>query len=74
MKSAVVILLLSVSGIEKLELKTHGLNCNEIADAWMEVDIMSKYHGCPPSYIQPKSYTLHSLCRGPGNFHAGRSR
>jgi len=38
MKSAVVILLLSVSGIEKLELKTHGLNCNEIAEAWREVN------------------------------------
>ena len=34
----VVILLLSVSGIEKIELKTHGLHCNEIADAWREVN------------------------------------
>ena len=34
----VIILLLSVSGIEKIELKTHGLNCNEIADAWREVN------------------------------------
>ena len=34
----VIILLLSVSGIERIELKTHGLNCNEIADAWMEVN------------------------------------
>ena len=34
----VIILLLSVSGVEKIELKTNGLNCNEIADAWMEVN------------------------------------
>ena len=38
MKSIVIILLLSVNGIERIELKTHGLNCNEIADAWMEVN------------------------------------
>ncbi len=38
MKSIVIILLLSTSGLEKLELKTNGLNCNEIADAWMEVN------------------------------------
>ena len=38
MKSAVVILLLSVSGVEKLELKTNGLNCTEIAEAWREVN------------------------------------
>ena len=38
MKSIVIILLLSVSGVERIELKTHGLNCNEIADAWMEVN------------------------------------
>jgi hypothetical protein len=38
MKSAVIILLLSVSGVEKLELKTNGLNCNEIAEAWREVN------------------------------------
>ena len=43
MKSAVVILLLSVSGVEKLELKTNGLNCGEIANAWREVN--TTYHG-----------------------------
>ena len=42
MKSAVVILLLSVSGVEKLELKTNGLNCGEIAEAWREVN--TTYH------------------------------
>jgi len=34
----VIILLLSVSGVERIELKTNGLNCGEIADAWMEVN------------------------------------
>ena len=38
MKSVVVILLLSVSGVEKLELKTNGLNCTEVAEAWREVN------------------------------------
>ena len=38
MKSAVIILLLSVSGLEKLELKTRGLNCGEIAEAWRTVN------------------------------------
>ena len=42
MKSIVIILLLSINGIERIELKTHGLNCNEIADAWMEVN--TTYH------------------------------
>ena len=38
MKSAVIILLLSVSGVEKIELKTNGLNCTEVAEAWREVN------------------------------------
>ena len=38
MKSVVIILLLSVSGVEKIELKTKGLNCHEIAEAWREVN------------------------------------
>jgi len=42
MKYIVVILLLSTSGVEKLELKTNGLNCNEIAKVWREVN--TTYH------------------------------
>ena len=38
MKSIVIILLLSVSGVERIELKTNGLNCGEIAKAWREVN------------------------------------
>ena len=34
----VIIFLLSTSGIEKIELKTSGLNCGEIAKAWREVN------------------------------------
>ena len=34
----VIILLLSVSGVEKIELKTNGLNCGELAKAWREVN------------------------------------
>ena len=39
----VIILLLSVSGIEKIELKTNGLNCGELANAWREVN--TTYYG-----------------------------
>ena len=39
----VIILLLSVSGVEKIELKTNGLNCGEIANAWREVN--TTYYG-----------------------------
>ena len=34
----VIILLLSTTGLEKIELKTSGLNCGEIAKAWREVN------------------------------------
>ena len=34
----VIILLLSMSGVEEIELKTNGLNCGEIANAWREVN------------------------------------
>jgi len=34
----VIILLLSVSGVEKIELKTNGPNCTEVAEAWREVN------------------------------------
>ena len=46
MKSIIIILLLSVTGIEKIELKTNGLNCGEIANAWREVN--TTYHGPGP--------------------------
>ncbi len=38
----VIILMLSISGVEEIELKTHGLNCGEIAKAWREVN--TKYY------------------------------
>jgi len=33
-----VILLLSTTGLEEIQLKTNGLNCGEIAEAWREVN------------------------------------
>ena len=42
MKYIEVILLLSTSGIEKFEIKTHGLDCGEMAKAWREVN--TKYY------------------------------
>jgi hypothetical protein len=41
-----IILLLSMSGVEEIKLKTHGLNCGEIAKAWREVN--TTYHGPGP--------------------------
>jgi len=38
MKYVVIILLLSTSGLERIELKTSGLNCGEVAKAWREVN------------------------------------
>jgi len=38
MKYVVIILLLSTSGVERIELKTSDLHCGEIADAWREVN------------------------------------
>ena len=41
----VIILLLSTTGLEKIELKTSGLNCGEIAKAWREVN--TTYYNAP---------------------------
>jgi hypothetical protein len=38
MKYIVIILLLSTSGVERIELKTKESNCGEIAKAWSEVN------------------------------------
>jgi hypothetical protein len=38
MKYIVVVLLLSTSGVERIELKTNEPNCGEIAKAWREVN------------------------------------
>ena len=40
MKYIVVILLLSTSGVERIELKTNESNCGEIAKAWRQVNTM----------------------------------
>jgi hypothetical protein len=44
MKYVVIILLLSTSGVERIELKTNEPNCGEIAKAWREVNT-SYYEG-----------------------------
>jgi len=38
MKYIVIILLLSTSGVERIELKTSEPNCDELAKAWREVN------------------------------------
>ena len=57
MKYIVVILLLSTSGVERIELKTNEPNCGEIAKAWREVN--TTYQGT--RNMDPKqqgNYTL----------------
>ena len=34
----VIILLLSTTGVEEIKLKTHDLNCGDIANMWREVN------------------------------------
>ena len=34
----IIILLLSVSGVEEIKLPTYHLDCGEIATAWMDVN------------------------------------
>jgi len=46
MKYVVIILLLSTSGVERIELKTNEPNCGEIAKAWREVN--TTYQGSGP--------------------------
>jgi|TARA_R110002020_G_scaffold466209_1_gene688606 hypothetical protein len=47
MKYIVIILLLSTSGVERIELKTNESNCGEIAKAWREVN--TTYQGPGPN-------------------------
>ena len=34
----VIIFLLSVSGVEEIKFQTYGLDCSEMAQAWMDVN------------------------------------
>ncbi len=43
MKEYVIILLLSLTGVEEIKFETHGLNCGEMSKAWREVN--TTYHG-----------------------------
>ena len=38
MKEYVIILLLSLTGVEEIKFETHGLDCGEMAKAWREVN------------------------------------
>ena len=39
----IIIFLLSTTGLEEVKLKTNGLNCGEVATAWMDVN--TQYQG-----------------------------
>ena len=38
MKEYVIILLLSLTGVEEIKLNSTGLNCGDLATAWREVN------------------------------------
>ena len=63
MKSIVVILLLSVSGVEKLELKTNGLNCNEIAEAGREVNTTYRDGKNQGNYTKEGKLLIGHICQ-----------
>jgi len=42
MKEYVIILLLSLTGVEEIKLNSKGLNCGELAMAWVNVNM--KYY------------------------------
>jgi len=37
-----IILLLSTTGLEEIKMKSNGVNCGEIANAWREVNTVYK--------------------------------
>ena len=41
----IIILLLTVSGVEEIKFETHGLDCGEIAKVWREVN--TTYYDAP---------------------------
>ena len=53
MKYIVVILLLSTSGVERIELKTNEPNCGEIAKAWREVNTVYREPGLDQGNYTP---------------------
>ena len=63
MKSIVIILLLSTSGLEKLELKTNGLNCNEIAEAWREVNTTYQEGKNQGNYTREGKLFIGHICK-----------
>ena len=45
MKEYVIILLLSLTGVEEIKLNSTGLNCGDLATAWREVN--TRYYDGP---------------------------
>ena len=58
----VIILLLSVSGVEKIELKTQGLNCSEVAEAWREVNTTYREGKNQGNYTKEGKLLIGHIC------------
>ena len=59
-----IILLLSVTGVEEIKFETHGLDCGEMAKAWREVN--TRYHGPGPNqgnYTRDGKLMIGYLCQ-----------
>ena len=64
----IIILLLSITGVEELKFKTHGLDCNEMAMAWTDVNTIyyDMIEGDPKlqgNYTQDGKLLLGWVCR-----------
>jgi len=64
----IIILLLSTSGIDEIKLKTHGLNCGELAAAWTDVNttyypIVSDDPKLQGNYTKDGKLLLGWICR-----------
>ncbi len=59
----VIILLLSVSGVEKIELKTQGLNCSEVAEAWRQVNTTYKDAPNQGNYTKEGKLLIGHICQ-----------
>ena len=59
----VIILLLSTSGVEEIKLKSNGLNCGELANAWREVN--TQYYDGPNqgNYTPAGKLMIGYICR-----------
>ena len=65
MKEYVIILLLSLTGVEEIKLNSTGLNCGDLATAWREVN--TRYYDGPNqgNFTHDGKLMIGHICEGP---------